>query len=84
MHFFGLVGSVMFILGLIAIVVVGGMKLYALAHGVRAMLVGVNPYFHLSILMMILGCMLFLAGFLGELIIRNSNERNNYLIKEEL
>jgi hypothetical protein len=35
-------------------------------------------------LMMILGCMLFLAGFLGELIIRNSNERNNYLIKEQL
>ena len=84
MHFFGLVGSVMFILGFVAIVVVGGMKLHALANGVRAMLVGVNPYFHLSILMMILGCMLFLAGFLGELIIRNSNERNNYLIKEEL
>ena len=84
MHFFGLVGSVMFILGLVAIVVVGAMKLYALSHGVRAMLVGVNPYFHLSILMMILGCMLFLAGFLGELIIRNSSERNNYLIKEEL
>ena len=84
MHFFGLVGSVMFILGFVAIIVVGGMKLHALATGVRAMLVGVNPYFHLSILMMILGCMLFLAGFLGELIIRNSNERNNYLIKEEL
>ena len=84
MHFFGLVGSVMFILGFVAIIVVGGMKLHALANGVRAMLVGVNPYFHLSILMMILGCMLFLAGFLGELIIRNSSERNNYLIKEEL
>ena len=83
MHFFGLVGSIMFILGLVAIIVVGAMKLYALAHGVAAMLVGVNPYFHLSILMMILGCMLFLAGFLGELIIRNSSERNNYLIKEE-
>ena len=64
MHFFGLVGSVMFILGFIAIIVVGAMKLYALAHGVSAMLVGDNPYFHLSILMMILGCMLFLAGFL--------------------
>jgi glycosyltransferase involved in cell wall biosynthesis len=83
MHFFGLVGSLMFILGFIAIVVVGSMKLYALAHGVAAMLVGVNPYFHLSILMMILGCMLFLAGFIGELIIRNSSERNNYLIKEQ-
>ncbi len=84
MHFFGLVGSVMFILGFIAIIVVGAMKLCALAHGVSAMLVGDNPYFHLSILMMILGCMLFLAGFLGELIIRNSSERNNYLIREEV
>ena len=84
MHFFGLVGSVMFILGFIAIIVVGAMKLYALAHGVSAMLVGDNPYFHLSILMMILGCILFLAGFLGELIIRNSSERNNYLIREEV
>lgn len=83
MHFFGLVGSVMFMFGFIAITIVGSMKLYALAHGVSAMLVGVNPYFHLSILMMILGCMLFLAGFLGELIIRNSSERNSYLIKEE-
>ena len=83
MHFFGLVGSVMFILGFIAICVVGGMKLYALSHGIQAMLVGTNPYFHLSILMMILGCMLFLAGFLGELIIRNSQTRNDYLIKEE-
>ena len=84
MHFFGLIGSIMFILGFVAIIVVGGTKLYALAHGVRAMLVGTNPYFHLSILAMILGCMLFLAGFLGELIIRNSNERNNYLIREEI
>ena len=84
MHFFGLVGSVMFILGFIAIIVVGAMKLYALAHGVSAMLVGDNPYFHLSILMMILGCILFLAGFLGELVIRNSSERNNYLIREEV
>lgn len=84
MHFFGLVGSIMFILGFIAIVVVGAMKLYALSNGVPAMLVGDNPYFHLSILMMILGCMLFLAGFLGELIIRNSNERNTYLIKEDI
>ena len=84
MHFFGLVGSVMFILGFIAIIIVGSMKLYALSHGVSAMLVANTPYFHLSILMMILGCMLFLAGFLGELIIRNSSERNNYLIKETL
>ncbi len=84
MHFFGLVGSLMFFIGFIAVIVVGGMKWYALAHGVRAMLVGTNPYFHIAILMMILGCMLFLAGFLAELMIRNSPTRNDYLIREEI
>ena len=84
MHFFGLVGSLMFFIGFIAVLVVGGMKLYALSNGVHAMLVGVNPYFHIAILMMILGCMLFLAGFLAELVIRNSPSRNDYLIKEEI
>lgn len=84
MHFFGLVGSLMFFIGFIAVIVVGSMKLYALSNGVPAMLVGVNPYFHIAILMMILGCMLFLAGFLAELVIRNSPSRNDYLIKEEI
>ena len=84
MHFFGLIGSVMFILGFIDVIVVGAMKLYALAHHTSAMLVADTPYFHLGILTMVLGCMLFLAGFLGELIIRNSSERNNYLIRETL
>ena len=84
MHFFGLVGSLMFAIGFIAVVVVGGMKLYALSNHVSAMLVGVNPYFHIAILMMILGCMLFLAGFLAELVIRNSPSRNDYLVREEI
>ena len=84
MHFFGLVGSLMFFIGFVAVIIVGSMKLYALSNGVHAMLVGVNPYFHIAILMMILGCMLFLAGFLAELVIRNSPSRNDYLIKEEI
>ena len=84
MHFFGLIGSLMFVLGFIAIIVVGAMKLYALSHGTHAMLVANNPYFHLSILSMVLGCMLFLAGFLGELIIRNSQSRNDYQIAQTL
>ena len=84
MHFFGLIGSLMFFIGLVAVIVVAGMKVHALANGIAAMLVGVNPYFHIAILMMILGCMLFLAGFLGELIIRNSGERNNYLIGKKI
>ena len=84
MHFFGLVGSLMFLIGAIAICVVIGMKIHALCTVGTSMLLGVNPYFHISILMMILGCMLFLAGFLGELIIRNSQSRNDYLIREEI
>ncbi len=84
MHFFGLMGTLMFLLGFVAIIVVGAMKLHALSEGIPAMLVGTNPYFHLAILLMILGTMLFLAGFLGELIIRNSPERNNYQIRDEI
>jgi len=84
MHFFGLAGSLMFVIGFMAVVVVAAMKLHALANGVKAMLIGTNPYFHIAILMMILGCMLFLAGFLGELVIRNSQTRNDYLIREEI
>ncbi len=84
MHFFGLMGTLMFLLGFVSVIVVGAMKLYALSEGIPAMLVGANPYFHLAILLMILGTMLFLAGFLGELIIRNSPERNNYQIREEI
>ncbi len=83
MHFFGLIGSLIFIIGFCAICVVVGMKIYALATVGHSMLLGVNPYFHISILAMILGSMLFLAGFLGELIIRNSQERNNYLILKQ-
>lgn len=84
MHFFGLMGSLMFMLGLIAILVVGGMKLRALSLGIYGNLLASNPYFYLAMLMMILGTLLFLAGFLGELIIRNSQSRNDYLIRKEI
>ena len=84
MHFFGLIGSLVFLLGLVAILVVGIHKLVALANHVPAILVTDSPYFYLSILAMILGAILFLAGFLAELIIRNSQERNNYLIEKEI
>ena len=84
MHFFGLVGSLIFLLGLVAIIVVVIMKIHALATVGTSMLLGQNPYFHVAILAMILGSMLFLAGFLGELIIRNSQERNHYLISDKL
>jgi glycosyltransferase involved in cell wall biosynthesis len=83
MHFFGLWGSVMFLLGFIAVVLVGVMKLYDMHQGNPYRLVTDSPYFYLSLTMMILGTLLFLAGFLGELISRNASERNYYRIEEE-
>lgn len=84
MHFFGLLGSLMFIIGFIAVVVVGFGKLYDMAHGNPYILVTDSPYFYLALTMMILGTMLFLTGFLGELIARNAPGRNHYEIKEEI
>lgn len=83
MHFFGFIGSLMFLIGLIAIIVVGVKKIIAIVQGHIAILVTDSPYFYLSILAMILGMMLFLTGFLAELVLRNSQERNNYLIDKE-
>lgn len=84
MHFFGLLGSLMFILGLIAVIVVGATKLYNMHVGNPYILVTDSPYFFLSLVMMILGTQLFLTGFIGELIVRNSPSRNNYEISEDL
>ncbi|MFZ4724706.1 MAG: glycosyltransferase family 2 protein [Paludibacter sp.] len=84
MHFFGLYGSLMFLLGLFAVVVVGVNKLVAIIEHVKAPLVTDSPFFYLSILAMILGTQLFLAGFVGEIVARNSTERNNYKIEKEI
>ena len=84
MHFFGLLGSLMFFFGLIAVMLVGGIKLYNLYAGNHPMLVTQSPYFYLSLVCMILGVQLFLCGFLGELIIRHSADRNVYEISEEI
>ena len=83
MHFFGLWGSLMFLLGLIAVIVVGATKLYDMYHGNPYRLVTDSPYFHISLTLMIIGTLLFLAGFLGELVSRNAPERNHYKIDEE-
>lgn len=84
MHVFGFLGSLMFILGFIAVLVVGGVKLVAICQSVPAPLVTNSPYFYIALTMMILGTQLFVAGFLGELISRNAEGRNNYQIEKEL
>jgi glycosyltransferase involved in cell wall biosynthesis len=78
MHLFGLLGTFTFFLGFIAAIVVGAHKLTMLAKGIRAPLVTDNPYFYLALTAMIIGTMLFLAGFLAELISRSGSERNKY------
>ncbi len=84
MHIFGLLGSLMFLLGFISVIVVGASKLYAMNHGFDYRLVTDSPYFYLALTSMILGTQLFLTGFIGELISRNAPERNNYKIEKEL
>lgn len=83
MHFFGLWGSVMFIIGFLSSIWVGATKLYDMHVGNPYRLVTDSPYFYISLTMMIIGTLLFLSGFLGELISRNSPERNNYRIETE-
>ena len=84
MHFFGLLGSLMFVLGLVAVIVVGAKKLYCLAHGLPHPLITSSPYFYLALTTMVIGTQLFVGGFLGELISRSSQERNNYQIETTL
>ena len=84
MHIFGFLGSIMFFLGFLALIAVGAMKIYNMHAGNAYSLVTDNPYFFLALTTMILGTQLFIAGFLGELIARNSQERNKYQIEKEL
>lgn len=78
MHFFGAVGSISGLFGLISLIVVIILRLSGVISLTRSV------WFYLSMLFLVLGVMLFLAGFLGELICRNSSTRNQYLIEKEL
>ena len=84
MHFFGLWGTLMFIFGLFSAAYIGVMKLYKLANGLKTILVTDNPWFYIALTTMILGTLLFLAGFLGELIIKSNSQEKHYSIKSTL
>ncbi len=84
MHMFGLLGTLMFFIGFVAVIVVGANKLIALANGIPARLVTDSPYFYISLTMMILGTQLFVAGALGDLISRSSQMRNDYQVEKEI
>jgi hypothetical protein len=84
MYFFGSLGTLMFLIGGFTTVWVIAEKLYKQYHELPLRPITEQPLFYLAILAIILGVQLFLAGFLGELINRNSSDRNKYLIDKKL
>ena len=84
MHVFGFLGTIVFIIGFISAAIIGIDKLCALANGIPMRLVTDSPYFYISLTMMMIGTQLFLAGFLGDLISRNSAGRNDYQIEKTI
>ncbi len=83
MHFFGFTGILMFLAGFILTIILISTKLIHQAGGAHFRPVTDQPLFYLALLSVILGVMLFLAGFICEMVSRNSTERNKYNIKEE-
>jgi len=84
MHFFGLLGSSMFFFGFLSAGYIGAQKLYNLSQGVSSILITNNPWFYIALTAMLLGTQLFLAGFIGELLVKNNNQQKQYSIKETL
>jgi glycosyltransferase involved in cell wall biosynthesis len=84
MHFFGLLGTIMFLVGTGMAIYLGIDKLIAITNHVKARLVTDSPYFFIALTSMIIGMQLFTAGFLGELVSRSSASRNEYHIEKEI
>lgn len=84
MHLFGALGVLMFIIGSLTALFIGGSKLYRLYNDLPYKLVTENPWFYISLTTMVLGTLFFIAGFLGELILRSNRNSERYTISEEL
>lgn len=84
MHFFGVLGTVMFLLGFLLFAYIGGEKLIFILKGIEATNIALKSGFYLALTSMIMGLQLFLAGFLGEMISRNAHDRDVYHIDKEL
>lgn len=83
MHFFGILGILMVIVGLAASVYLAVQKIIELRHGITGNLITNSPYFYIALTSVIIGAQFFLAGFLGELISRSSSDRNKYQIDKK-
>ena len=84
MHLFGALGTLLFLIGFIAVVWLGVDKYLYLSRGIKAPLITDMPYFYIALTCIILGTQLFLAGFIAELVSRSSSDRNNYQIDKEI
>ena len=84
MHFFGVVGTIMFILGFSIFGFIVIEKLNAIINNVAAKNIADMSIFYIALTSMIIGVQLFLAGFISEMISRSSNDRNNYQIEKEV
>lgn len=84
MHFFGVIGTIMFILGFGIFGYIVIEKLYAISNDVVAKNIADMSIFYIALTSMIIGVQLFLAGFISEMMSRNSNDRNNYHIEKEI
>ena len=82
MHFFGAAGTVMFIVGFLSAMWLGISKLIDVSKGVYGHLLTNNAWFFIALTMMVLGTLLFIAGFLGEMIIRTNRNHENYHVEE--
>ncbi len=84
MHVFGFLGTIMFFIGFIAAFIIGASKIYCLSTGTPVRLITDSPYFYIALTMMIIGTQFFLAGFVGDLISRSSQQRNDYQIEKTI
>jgi glycosyltransferase involved in cell wall biosynthesis len=84
MHLFGAMGSLMFIIGFMLAGYIGVSKLYHMYNDMRYSLVTNNPWFYIALTTMVLGTQLFLAGFLGEIILRTKNNEERYKVSTEV
>ena len=84
MHLFGALGVLMFLIGFSSALYIGISKLYRLYNDLPYSLIAENPWFYIALTTMIIGTMLFLAGFLGELILRNRPNQEYYKVSEEI
>jgi glycosyltransferase involved in cell wall biosynthesis len=84
MHFFGVLGTLMFMLGFGLFTYIGGAKLYAMFAAVPAENIANMSGFYIALTAMVIGVQLFLAGFISEMVSRNAYDRNNYQVEKEV